>query len=43
LLPDDAQKWASEEFRKLTMAELTTDKIALFAQLWVGDVEVKNV
>jgi len=35
----DAQKWAEQEFRKLSMADLTTDVIADYAQLWVGDIE----
>jgi hypothetical protein len=38
-IPDDAQKWAEQEFRKLSMADLTTDVIADYAQLWVGDIE----
>jgi hypothetical protein len=41
-IPDDAQKWAETEFRSLTMSDLTTDRIADFAQLWVGDVETTS-
>jgi hypothetical protein len=39
-IPTDAQQWASVQFRSLSMSELTTDKIADFAEIWVGDVEV---
>jgi len=38
-VPDDAQEWAEQEFRSMTMSELDTDTLADFAQLWVGDVE----
>jgi len=38
-IPDDAQKWAESEFRSMTMADLDTDTLADFAQLWIGDVE----
>jgi hypothetical protein len=38
-VPDDAQKWAEEQFRSMTMNELDTDTLADFAQLWIGDVE----
>lgn len=37
--PEDAQKWAEQEFRSMTMADLDTDTLADFAQLWIGDVE----
>jgi hypothetical protein len=39
-LPDDAQKWAETEFRQISMSELTTDMLADYAELWVGNVEV---
>jgi len=38
-IPDDAQEWAEQEFRSMTMADLDTDTLADFAQLWIGDVE----
>jgi len=38
-IPDDAQKWAEQEFRSMSMADLDTDTLADFAQLWTGDVE----
>jgi hypothetical protein len=38
-IPDQPQEWAEREFRSLSMADLSTDRIADFAQLWVGDVE----
>jgi len=38
-IPYDAQKCAEQEFRSMTMAELDTDTLADFAQLWTGDVE----
>jgi hypothetical protein len=40
--PDDAQKWAEQEFRSMTMAEIDTDTLADFAQLWTGDVVFTN-
>jgi len=39
-LPQDVQEWAESEFRNLSMTDLSTDKIADFAQLWIGDVEL---
>jgi len=41
-IPDDAQKWAEQKFRSMTMNELDTKVLADFAQLWVGDVEFVN-
>lgn len=38
-IPYDAQKWAEQEFRGMSMADLSTDTLADFAQLWIGDVE----
>jgi hypothetical protein len=38
-LPNDAQAWAATEFRAMQMSDLTTDKLADFAELWVGDIE----
>jgi hypothetical protein len=38
-IPDDAQQWAEDNFRNLSMNELTVDILADYAQLWVGDVE----
>lgn len=41
-VPDDAQKWAEKEFRNMTMADIDTDTLADFAQVWTGDVEFKE-
>lgn len=38
-IPNDAQAWAASEFREMTMADLTTDILANYAELWVGDIE----
>lgn len=38
-LPTDVQEWGEAQFREAKMSELTTDKIADFAQLWMGDIE----
>lgn len=40
-LPTDAQEWAELELRNMSMADLTTDKMADFAQIYAGDVEFK--
>jgi hypothetical protein len=39
-IPDDVQAKAEEMFRGESMAELSTDRIADYAQAWMGDVEV---
>jgi hypothetical protein len=41
-IPTDLQAWGEAQFRAMSMSELTTDDLADFAQLWVGDVEVKR-
>jgi len=38
-LPTAAQTWALSQLRSMSMADLTTDKLADFAQIFAGDVE----
>jgi len=38
--PDDVQAVAESLFRAESLAEMNTDKIADYAQAWMGDVEV---
>jgi hypothetical protein len=37
--PDDVQGWVNSELRSLSIADLTTGRLADFAQAWAGDVE----
>jgi hypothetical protein len=41
-MPDDAQRWAEQEFRKMNMTDLTTDILADYAELWAGDVDMEG-
>lgn len=41
-IPDDAQRWAESEFRKMSMADLTTGVLADYAELWAGDVDMEG-
>jgi len=40
--PDDVQKWAESQFRNMNMSDLTTDIIADYAEIWVGDIEIQR-
>jgi hypothetical protein len=40
VVPNDVQAVAADHFRQQTMADLTTDRIADYAEAWMGDVEL---
>jgi len=40
VLPDDVQAVAAEGFRGESMTELSTDRIADYAEAWMGNIEV---
>jgi hypothetical protein len=39
-IPRDVQRVAESAFRDENMAELSTDRIADYAEAWMGDIEV---
>jgi len=38
-IPKDIQSWGEDTFRSKSLAEMTTEDIADFAQIWMGDIE----
>lgn len=38
--PDDVQEIAEDLFREESLAELSTDRLADYAQAWMGDIKV---
>jgi len=38
-IPEDVQEWGEKRFREASIADITTDDIADYAQLWMGDID----